>query len=203
MLKVQGESRRALYTEAQALTEFDVEWVPITDPDPADADDYPIPIRETLVFEQGAELGAAAFRRLEGCWYGDGRIFFHDTSGGPLGKGHVWEYDPAEERLRLIFVSPGVDVLDSPDNLTVSPNGNLVICEDGSGTQYLRGLTRDGHIFDIARNTLNDTEFAGATFSPDGETLFVNIQGSTGGTAERAVPGVTLAIRGPWTKGPL
>jgi secreted PhoX family phosphatase len=100
-------------------------------------------------------------------------------------------------------VSPGVDVLDSPDNLTVSPNGNLVICEDGSGTQYLRGLTRDGHIFDIARNTLNDTEFAGATFSPDGETLFVNIQGSTGGTAERAVPGVTLAIRGPWTKGPL
>jgi len=31
-------------------------------------------------------------------------------------------------------------------------------------------------------------EFAGATFSPDGTTLFVNIQQS----------GLTLAITGPW-----
>jgi secreted PhoX family phosphatase len=35
---------------------------------------------------------------------------------------------------------------------------------------------------------LNDVEFAGATFSPSGDTLFVNIQD----------PGMTLAIWGPW-----
>jgi secreted PhoX family phosphatase len=36
-------------------------------------------------------------------------------------------------------------------------------------------------------------ELAGATFSPDGETLFVNIQ----------TPGITFAIWGPWRKGAL
>jgi secreted PhoX family phosphatase len=36
-------------------------------------------------------------------------------------------------------------------------------------------------------------EFAGATFSPDGETLFVNIQ----------TPGSTFAIWGSWRKGAL
>ncbi len=34
----------------------------------------------------------------------------------------------------------------------------------------------------------NDSEFAGATFSPDGRTLYVNIQ----------EPGHTFAIYGPW-----
>ena len=43
--------------------------------------------------------------------------------------------------LRLIFESPGTDVLDSPDNITVSPRGGLVLCEDGSGVQFLRGRT--------------------------------------------------------------
>jgi hypothetical protein len=203
MLKVVGDPGRILHAEAEAFVDFAVEWVPIADPDPADADEFPLAERETLVFGQGAEQGAAAFQRLEGCWYGEDRVFFHDTCGGPVRKGHVWEYDPGAESLRLVFVSPGVDVLDSPDNLTVSPNGSIVICEDGSGTQYVRGLTRDGHIFDLARNTLNNTEFAGATFSPDGATLFVNIQGSTSGKVTRAVPGVTLAIRGPWERGPL
>jgi hypothetical protein len=63
-----------------------------------------------------------------------------------------------------------------------------VLCEDGDGVQYVRGLTRDGQVFDIARNTLrladgstSDSEFAGACFSPNGRMLFVNIQGATSG----------------------
>ncbi len=66
------------------------------------------------------------------------------------------------------------------------------MCEDGTNLNFLRGLTRKGELFDIAQNRiatqLND-EFAGSTFSPDGETLFVNIQASHG---------VSLAIWGPW-----
>jgi secreted PhoX family phosphatase len=49
-------------------------------------------------------------------------------------------------------------------------------------------------LFDIAQNQLpgqlND-EFAGATFGPDGHTLYVNIQ------ASRAM---TIAIWGPWQR---
>ena len=33
-------------------------------------------------------------------------------------------------QLRLVYESPGKDVLDSPDNLTVTPHGGLLLCED-------------------------------------------------------------------------
>ena len=61
---------------------------------------------------------------------------------------------------------------------------------------HIRGLTRTGKIFDIARDIAGievGGEFAGATFSPDGQTLFVNIQR----------PGITYAIWGPWDRGVL
>ncbi len=78
-----------------------------------------------------------------------------------------------------------------PDNLCVSPRGALVLCEDGKNEQFLRGLTRQGQIFDLARNVIsNNSELAGATFSPDGKTLFFNIQR----------PGITIALWGPWER---
>ncbi|MGH7573861.1 MAG: alkaline phosphatase PhoX, partial [Longimicrobiales bacterium] len=59
-------------------------------------------------------------------------------------------------------------------------------------------------IFDFAINQLNGAEFAGATFSPDGQTLYVNIQGPTSGSpAEGAGQGLTCAIWGPWRRGAL
>src|SRR5688572_8652942 len=88
----------------------------------------------------------------------------------------------------------------------VSPRGGLVLCEDGGGEQWLRGMSRSGQIFDFARNLLNDNELAGACFSPDGHTLFVNIQGATEGDPTDAAvmgSGVTLAIWGPWATGAL
>lgn len=156
------------------------------------------------VFFQGFTKGGARFARLEGCWYGDRSIYFHATNGGDARVGQIWRYRPTSpERgdLVLVFESPSPDVLDYPDNVTVSPRGGIVICEDGAGEQHLRGLTREGAIFDLARNALNTTEFAGACFSPDGRILFVNIMGSMtdAGTAQ----GRTLAIRGPWERGAL
>ena len=138
---------------------------------------------------------------LEGCWHASGRVYFTSTNGGDRQLGQVWEYEPKgkdEGRLRLLFESPGADVLRMPDNLCASPRrgGGLVICEDHDGVNRLRGLTLGGHVFDLARNMLpgsENREFAGTTFSPDGQTLFVNIQ----------TPGLTLAIWGPWKKGSL
>ncbi len=167
-----------------------VAWVDIADPDPAGADD------PLAVYHQGAADGGATFGRLEGAWYGNGSVYIVSTSGGDAGKGQVWEYrprGPAGGRLRLLYESPGARLLDSPDNITVSPAGGLVLCEDGSGHDHLRGVTRRGDVFDLARNRENTSELAGATFSPDGSTLFFNIQH----------PGVTLAIFGPWERGPL
>ncbi|HSJ65465.1 MAG TPA: alkaline phosphatase PhoX [Gemmatimonadaceae bacterium] len=174
-------------------------WVDIDNPDPRG-----VWGDTAAVFAQGFTRGGARFARLEGCWYGDRSIYFHVTNGGDARVGQVWRYRPtAADRgeLVLVFESPSPEVLDYPDNITVSPRGGVVMCEDGAGEQYLRGLTREGAIFDFAKNVLNETEFAGACFSPDGRILFVNIMGSTTDAGTQA--GRTMAIRGPWERGAL
>ena len=200
MLAVKGRPRFDTRTGQRIGARMAVEWVPIADPDPTPKDQEDA----LLVYSQGHALGGATFARLEGCWPGDGGIFFHATNGGDAKHGQVWFYRPGADgngMLSLLFESPAKEVLDCPDNITVSPRGGIVICEDGGGEQHLRGLTPDGRIFDFAKNVLNNTEFAGACFSPDGETLFVNIMGST--TDAGDLHGVTVAIRGPWADGAL
>ncbi len=98
--------------------------------------------------------------------------------------------------LTLIYESPGSHELDNPDNMVVVPRtGDLLLCEDGSDSQFLRGLTSDGRIYDFAETVANHSEFCGACFDPTGHTLFVNQQGG------RPDPSaVTYAITGPWRR---
>jgi secreted PhoX family phosphatase len=194
MLAIAGRRQADLRAGQKASESLDVTWVDINEPDPPESENS-----AGAVYRQGFELGAATFARLEGCWYGGDSIYFTSTSGGDKRLGQIWQYTRQGEdrgKLKLIFESPEEAVLDMPDNLCVSPNGGLIVCEDGNNEQYLRGLTRDGRIFDFAKNILpgyEGKEFAGATFSPDGHTLFANIQ----------TPGLTLAIWGPWQRGAL
>lgn len=175
-------------------------WQTIDNPDPIEADTDSL-----AVFKQGEKKGAAAFARLEGCFAtNDGKIYFTATSGGDAGCGQIWMYEAAgkdEGRLTLLFESPGHALLDMPDNIFLNPkNDFLFICEDSdyigeSGTpeNFVRILTPEGKIADFAKNITPNfvkSEFAGATFSKDGKTLFVNLQ----------APGVTLAIWGDWGK---
>jgi hypothetical protein len=96
------------------------------------------------------------------------------------------------------------------------------MCEDGDqgdgNALSLLGLLPNGQSFEFARNNIviapggadaradeghdpvaigtgdfSDNEFAGATFSSNGQWLFVNIQ----------TPGATCAITGPWGRGVL
>jgi secreted PhoX family phosphatase len=178
---------------------MDVQWHVIDQPDPNLAGGQP------SAFSQGFTKGAARFARLEGAWPGHGMIYFLSTSGGDAGEGQIFEYDPVEERVRLLFESPSADVLNAPDNMCVSPRGGLVLCEDGGGTEYVHGLTLDGTIFRFIQNNVDlrqtpvgpfnqnytGNEFAGSCYSPDGKWLFVNIQS----------PGITFAITGPWGSG--
>jgi secreted PhoX family phosphatase len=198
MLAIEGRRNVDLSQGQRMGARLPVVWVDIADPDRNSAWD------SHGVFAQGYDRGGARFSRLEGCWYGDRSIFFHATNGGDAGRGQVWQYRVAGAdagELTLVFESPSAEVLDSPDNVTVSPRGGIVICEDGSGEQYIRGLTRDGRIFDFAKNLANNDEFAGACFSPDGRTLFLNIMGST--LDAGASRGMTFAIWGPWQEGAL
>ncbi len=175
-------------------------WLKIDNPDPAAAD-----TDSQAVIKQGMKNGAALFARLEGCFAaGDGRIYFASTSGGNNQGGQIWRYQPTrrdEGNLTLVFESPDRRVLDMPDTICLKPKTNLLfICEDSdyevpgaTRENFVRILTPAGRIADFARNITPDmetTEFAGPTFSKDGETLFVNIQAA----------GVTLAIWGDWER---
>jgi len=194
MLAIAGRRQFDLRKGQKTGEWLDVNWVDIDEPDPTDAENF-----IDAVYRQGFALGAATFARLEGCWYGGDSVYFTSTSGGDKRLGQVWQYTPQGKdkgKLKLIYESHEEAALDMPDNICVSPNGGLIVCEDGNNEQYVRGLTRDGKIFDFAKNILpgyEDKEFAGGAFSPDGQTLFVNIQ----------TPGVTLAIWGPWERGTL
>ena len=183
---------------------YRVQWVDIADPDPTTN----LP---GAVFAQGAAKGGTTFARLEGAWWGDGGVYFHATSGGDAGLGQVWRYLPGKDlsggrsedggQLILVYESKARETLSAPDNITVSPRGGLVICEDTAGTVHLRGLSKGGEIFPFAENTFNQREFAGACFNPDGKVLFVNVQGGTGTTPTDL--GMTFAIWGPWERGAL
>ncbi len=215
MLQVNAAPRYETAIGQTVGVPLDVSWVSIPDPDPTPATVQFEGEATSVVFRQGFDAGGARFRRLEGCWYAGGRIYFISTNGGDTGLGQLWVYDPSAETLTLVFESPSVDVLDAPDNICVSPRGGVVVCEDGGSAQYLRGISRSGEIFDFARNLHNTTEFAGACFSPDGRTLFVNIYGrSTVRTTqpykspvliptgpEQRERALTLAIWGPWRSG--
>jgi uncharacterized protein len=204
MLVVETDDRSSYVTyEDPTGTEYSTSWVTIPNPDYAPGEQRPA--------EQGQSLGAAVFRRLEGAWWGNDRVYIVSTSGGPTGQGQVFEYDPASEHMRVLFASPDASVLNNPDNISVSPRGGIVLCEDGSEGEYLHGLTTDGEIFPFALNQIvvpdggvpgksvrpgdySGSEWCGSTFEPkNGNWLFANAQS----------PGITFAITGPWRRGSL
>lgn len=193
MLAVLRRPRYDTRTRQRVGTELPVTWVDIADHDPQGG-----PEQVSAVFQQGYATGGTLFSRLEGCWYGEGSVYIVSTSGGNAEMGQVWEYRPGDETLTLIFESPSARVLNRPDNVCVSPRGAVLLCEDGAGNRmYLRGLTRDGRIFDLAANLPSSCELAGATFSPDGRTLFFNAYGDERGRQR----GMTYAVWGPWEDG--
>ncbi|MBW4577536.1 MAG: PhoX family protein [Aphanothece sp. CMT-3BRIN-NPC111] len=155
-------------------------WVKIEDVDP---------VSDTVRIEAQSK-GAAIFKRGEGAWYGNGVIYFACTSGGNANQGQIFAYNPNNNTVTLVVESTNSDELNAPDNITVAPFGDLFLCEDGSGSEYVIGVNQSGELYRFATNAINGSEFAGVCFSPDGKTMFVNIQD----------PGITLAIWGPWTR---
>jgi len=143
--------------------------------------------------------GGARFARGEGMWWGHDSVFFACTTGGNARKGQIWRYTPSrfegqpdEDRhpgqIELFLEPNDHELVANCDNVTVAPWGDLVLSEDTKSKNDLVGVTPEGHIYKLARNAISNSEFAGSCFSPDGTTLFTNIQAQ----------GITLAITGPW-----
>jgi len=141
--------------------------------------------------------GATRFARCEGIWWSPEGVFVAATSGGTRRLGQIWAYRPSPDEgtpaerdrpgsLELFLESEDERRLRHADNLTVAPWGDLFICEDSTGRDGIVAIAPDGRLARFAMNLLNDSELAGVCFSPDGSTLFVNVQ----------KPGITVAIHG-------
>lgn len=152
---------------------------------------------------QGRARGAAAFARGEGMTVehdaatGRTSIWFVCTAGGANRRGQLWRYHPGESEggarerpgtLELFAEPNDRALLDGGDNLGIAANGDLLLCEDAFLRSRLLGVTPAGGVYVLAACRRWGAELAGATFSPDGGTLFVNVQQA----------GLTLAVTGPW-----
>ncbi|NIO48498.1 MAG: DUF839 domain-containing protein [Candidatus Aminicenantes bacterium] len=166
-----------------------VHWLDLDDVDPD---------QDNLRY-QGYKKGAAVFARGEGLCLSDGVVYFACTIGGQTSTGQIWRYilSPFEGserekespgKLELFIELNDRKTLENPDQLAMAPWDDLLVCEDGPGEQYLLGITPQRKIYKFARNALDDSEFSGTSFSPDGSTMFLNNLKS----------GLTFAVTGPW-----
>ncbi len=169
-------------------------WIDMADVEAPDSD---------LCF-RGRKAGAAIFARGEGIAFAleasGPVVYFACTSGGAASLGQIWRYIPSpyEETVReadapcaleFFVESTGESDFENYDNIVASRHGELIVCEDSDGDNFVRAVAPDGLIYTLARNAhAGKSEFCGACFSPDGATLLVNIQ----------KPGITLAITGDW-----
>ncbi len=132
----------------------------------------------------------------------DGQLWFYEYATQTL---TLKAYFPYNELLHSetpdweSTFGPSLDLaFDGPDGCHVSPYGSLVLTEDGATANHLLSWTEATGAQAIARNlivleksTLGGnvySEMTGPTFSPDGSTLFANVQ----------EPGHVFAIKGPW-----
>jgi secreted PhoX family phosphatase len=201
----------AYLTSSQLGRPFTVTWVEVPDRDASAVD----------VREQFADGEVTRGRKFEGVWGTDEGVYVVNSYALEKGEdlppdavphtGMVWFYHYKRETIQLVNYFPHQDYahdetfepaypdlnFDSPDNVTVTPWGSLVLAEDGVGASHVLSSTPGGPTYAIARNMINVgdeepeySEFTGPTFSADGKVLYVNIQD----------PGLTLAITGPWDK---
>jgi secreted PhoX family phosphatase len=134
------------------------------------------PEKPTLEAEQ---KGCIIFSRLEGAYF----------AGGFSSLMILLQL--RQEKVVFTAISlliTDANYLEAPDNICITPWGDLWIAEDGGDSDRIIGLTPEGEVYVFAENRLNGSELAGPTFSPDGKTFFVNCQ----------TPGITFAILVPF-----
>lgn len=230
---------------------YQLEWVDIADPDaepvlranfpdfgPSGSGPAPGTAALTGPFAQAWDAGCLRMSRGEGIWYWNRKMYIVDTATGlqnrasPPGRrgqgdGAVWELDLDTQRLTCIYAVPqfSSQVGNNPDNVTVSPKGGILLCEDGGTFSFngetfgarLMGLTAGGDVYAFCENNETSQVLAGARAlgkfvtggNPPPAQIGAEFAGACFDPTGRVLfvnlytPGTTFAISGPWGAGPL
>ena len=169
MLAVEGRPNIDLSATQDPRAQFKVLWIPINNPNPTlpDHDDpvgcdpdshqrpgatTPSPNRDgptSGAVQPAGGRGVRRQRRVLLLYPGCGRTRDPDIStarptGYGKGVGQIWAYHTRSRKLSVVFQSPGRNVLDFPDNATTTRKGTIILCDDNSDFNFLRGLTPKG-----------------------------------------------------------
>ncbi len=172
---------RANVDEMRPGDSVEVSWVDVTETESPQDD----------LRKRSAKRGAAQFRRGEGVYSdqrnGNASIYFTATAGGQHKVGQLFRLEPTPQGGTLTAsVEAEGDELEMPDNVCVSPAGQVFLAEDGSPPNGILVACPSGKLITLAVN-MGAGEVAGVTFLND--RLFVNLQRR----------GMTVVITGPFS----
>jgi uncharacterized protein len=241
MARLRGVRDQAVLLAPALGDRYTLDWVTLDHPDadPVALAAGALPLIGAVTvsgcFNEGYAKGGARMSRGEGLWYWNRRIYIVDTTGGRAtaggvpgdGKGCVWQLDLDTQTLTCICaVPPGAsNIGNNFDNITVSPKGGLLLCEDGGEHQHngqsvgvrLMGVASGGATYALAENNLTSEVLARAHAlgkdihgmpTPNSQ-IGGEFAGACFDPAGRVLfvnmysIGATLAISGPWGAGPL
>jgi secreted PhoX family phosphatase len=168
---------------------FAVDWLDVPNPNPVLGGVLVgTPTRQQLP-------ESTRFRGGEGIWYHQGIIYFTTKSDR-----RVWAHDIAAQTVKVIYDDDWFEdpILDSVDNIVVTPGGDVVVVEDKTGEQDVVAIAPDGGIIHMVRQTGHpNSELTGPAFSPDGRHFYFSSQ--RGATASGpGIGGVTYCVTGDW-----
>ena len=124
---------------------------------------------------------ATKFDGGEGLWYHEGIIYFTTK-----GDKKVWAYDARSETLDILYdhaLAPDA-ALNAVDNVTVSPFGDVYVCEDGGNMEIVL-ITPKRVVAPFCRFGFPDgsvptehqgSEMAGVVFDPSGTRMYFSSQ---------------------------
>ena len=152
-----------------------------------------IAVPDPLAIKRPTRYQVASVRTFnggEGIAYYNGNIIFTTK-----GDNRVWSYDT---KLQIVSVLYDVKqsltpILTGVDNITVSPQGDIYVAEDGGDLQIVV-IDNQGSLYPIAQlEGHDDSEITGVAFSPDGKRLYFSSQRGTTGLSKN---GVSYEIQG-------
>ena len=174
-----------------------VSWVEVPDPNLVTAG---ATIRDQLP-------DATRFDGGEGLWYSED-VVYYTTKGDKK----VWAYDCRAQTIEVIYDgenTPGA-ALNAVDNVTVSPFGDVYVCEDG-GNMEICLISPDRVVSPFLRLVGDDhqnSEMTGVVFDPSGTRMYFSSQRSyplaplpDGAPSEASVArarGATYEVTGPF-----